>query len=88
MNLALDLTHCLYYILLSKILKIYINRTSNHKNNIRNGLLDPKLVLKEPLFEFLSLFLFLRMSVSSHFGLLVLPNFPRTLKSGVGAHFV
>ena len=28
------------------------------------------------------------MSASSHFGLLALPNFPRILKSGVGAHFV
>ena len=43
---------------------------------------------KEPLFEFFIIVLFLRMLASSHFRLLTLLNFPQTLKSGVGAHFV
>jgi len=48
MNLELDIKLYLnilftYYLLTN----LYIKRASNHKNNIKNEFLDPKLVLKK-----------------------------------------
>ena len=69
-------------------LDFVVKETTDHKNNLINGLFALKLSKKEILLRFLDPLGFFNMAASGHFGFLALSKFTQISQTDEGAYFV